>query len=238
MNILGVYYTHNRLNNKLFQTSLDSVKLAQSTYNLKTKSFDCKLIVSSWSKLDDSDNKPNVREYQYSFYRTSNHLNIITQLLRAIYSSPKSELIVFLEHDVIYPETYFLDIEDTIKGSSHQFNGVSNLNYIGLNSTGYLKVIQQDQPLSQISLLRDIAIEVLEQKLRECIVIGQCTIEPDRGNLLRIQPNLKRKPCIHVNMNQTLQNHHLTNHYDCYEKVSSFPENHSKWGSFKNFNLF
>ena len=61
------------------------------------------------------------------------------------------DVVCFLEHDVLYPPDYFDRVAQTFRQNPGA-NVVSNLDYEGLNSTGWLAVKDRHEPMHQLSM--------------------------------------------------------------------------------------
>jgi hypothetical protein len=156
--------------------------------------------------------------------RTSSHLNQVLQILQLLYTAEAIKdykYVSFLEHDVLYPEGYFEypDFEDGC---------VSNMNYIGLNKSGFQKKTANHQPLSQVTMLFEYAIKHFESILPNAVLNNSGLLEP--------QVKIKKwdcvNPAVHVNHGK-----HFTSHYSIYSKETS-PEN-EYWKSYERYlNLF
>ena len=70
------------------------------------------------------------------------------------------DIVCFLEHDTLYPDDYFDRVADAFL--AHPLAPVvSNLDYEGLNATGFLDVKERHEPMHQLSLQADYAINNL-----------------------------------------------------------------------------
>lgn len=85
---------------------------------------------------------------------------------------------------------------------------------------------------------RDHLMISLQKKMAECVRTGWCCIEPDdRDDWIIIPHNDPMPPIVHVNMNSTGNNHHLTDHYNFYSQ-SDFRMQHPFWGDYTRFGVF
>lgn len=230
VHIIGVFYTHNKINASLLNASLNTIKEAQEYSNLQGVNT-VEIIAAPWEKL------PWPKTQYPSFFKHNGHLNICTQILRVLYNH-KSDLVCFLEHDCLYPVNYFERVAEAFMDNPEAL-AISNLDYIGLNETGYLAVKERHEPMSQLSMPHAIAKGNLERGVVDCIKEGWCYVEPnDKTGFVRL-PYLGNYPSVHVNMNHTKENHHFTNHYGvCYEDQSSLGKHHPYWGDMNRFNIF
>ena len=95
---------------------------------------------------------------------------------------------------------------------------VSNLDYEGLNATGWLAVKERHDPMHQLSMRRHFALANLDRAESDCTRQGRAYLEPqgDRSDWLRL-PATGKSPSIHVNHRRR-----FTSHGDvCYEAESS-----------------
>jgi hypothetical protein len=221
--ILAAYYTHNRIRESLLRTSIQSVASA-------CKHAGSDLVVCSWEPV------PGDWKNIICPYKDNGLLNIIIQILMIMYKYEGAyNFISLCEHDCLYPHDYFTRLQKLID-TGRAVEGISNREYIGLNETGYLRVNQRDEPTSALSLEWSFARATLERKLKTFIAGGYCCIEPeDKSAFLRLEDG--GHPMVHVNMNNTDKNHHLTSHYNVYEKDGQQME-HPYWGDYKKLNIF
>ncbi|MEJ7593798.1 MAG: hypothetical protein WKF77_19845 [Planctomycetaceae bacterium] len=111
---------------------------------------------------------------------------------------------------------------------------------MGLRPNGYATCWYHTQPLFAMVVRRDALLASLEAKLRECVLNGWCCIEPDDRSDWLIRPvDAGITPIVHVNMETTNSNHHLTNHHHFYSLTETTDElpgwgHHSKFGIFSN----
>lgn len=231
MKILGIFYTNNKVNPALLQLSLKEINRAR-TYSELVEKNKVTVITSVWEAIVD-----NPFPEAISFYRNNGHLNIITQILNTLYRV-HADVVCFLEHDCLYPIDYFERVAAVMENNPEAL-GVSNLDYIGMNATGYQDVVLRHEPMSQLSMTYQHAVENMEHKLRECILHGSSCVEPDDKSRLVQIPYTGIQPAIHVNMNNTGHNHHFTSHADvCYEPDSGGKMTHPYWGNHQQFNFF
>lgn len=219
--VLGIYYTSSNVHPALAKASIDSVeKMIANTPGGK-------VVYSVWNKI------PYISEdrQQVTYFRHNGHLNIALQIYRALLTNTEYDLVAFLEHDVLYHENYLNNLANSIR-PNHE--GVSYRSFCGMNAKGYQKLIQQDEPMSMLSLRYDRAIQLMQEKISYYAIHGHGCIEPDnkRGLL-----SLQGVDNVHVNMNETTHSHHLTSHYNCYSKTNVFNP-HPYWGDYKNFHIF
>lgn len=232
--VLGVFCTTNKINPNLLRSVLQHIKTAAD--NAEQCVVD--VVTCSWQPINGNPFRGIITPVQ-----NLGHLNYVLQIKQILTTQP-SDIVVMLEHDVLYPDNYFDYIVSNWDKSRY---GVWNLNYIGMNDTGFLKVRQRDAPMSMMAAARFYFDKVMNMKLEEALSKfndrsgGSIFIEPNIADF-RMLPFTNIKPCIHVNMNKRGEwgtgqlglNHHFTNHCDvCYESESGGVVEHSDWGSHK-----
>jgi hypothetical protein len=138
---------------------------------------------------------------------TSSHLNQLLQVMQLLYQAKEIhnyEYVSFLEHDVLYPEGYF-DFPDFEEGCV-----MTNMNYMGINSSGFQPLGQKDEPFHQMTMRFDEAIKHCESILSNALIRNAGLIEPQ--NNIRNQWNCIN-PAIHINHGK-----HFTSHFNVYTK--------------------
>lgn len=206
--ILGIFYTNNSIKPEILKSSLDSIYKA----SIKNPTD---ILVSSWENILDSK-FPTIK----CSVATRNHFNIayqICQLLATAEQTKKYKYVAFLEHDVLYGEDYF-NFDD------FEGNVLSNENFIGINSSGFQSKKQSDQPLHQLILKFDYALEHFKQILFESIVKG-INLEPSHNP--PYTQRISSQPSIHVNHGRN-----FTSHFNIYSKENYF--NDEYWGDSKS----
>ncbi len=153
------------------------------------------------------------------------HLSIIEKIAFALQQFP-ADYVSLHEHDMLYPADYLLSIHEVIEETGTEFDYIAYSNLMGVNKTGYQKRLLKDFPFSTLTFSSHILNNLLVHKRNEFFKNGQwCYLEPGYGgsyghHLRRLQL-MSDTPCVHINMNQTVSNHHFTNHYLTYEPTSS-----------------
>lgn len=164
--------------------------------------------------------------------RKAGHGNIIRQIRQAIahVEGWPWDVICFLEHDVLYPRDYFQRVGEAFCAHP-QSTVVSNLDYEGLNATGWLVVKERHEPMHQLSMRRLFALANLDRAEEDCTRQGWAYLEPqgDRSDWLRL-PATGKSPSIHVNHAKRFTSHGEV----CYEAESS-RRLHPAWGDFQNW---
>jgi hypothetical protein len=108
--------------------------------------------------------------------------------------------------------------------------GVSHLDYIGMNHTGWCDVACREEPMHQISLRYEAAVEHMEQVQRVCVVRATGGLEPEDLSVLVRLPYVGKRPSVHVNHSR-----HFTSHPDCYARDSGGKTVHPYWGDFRRY---
>jgi hypothetical protein len=195
MSLLGVWYTNSQAPLSLMQKSLQTIKRAAD----ETMHHNVRVVTSSWLPIAGNSfpcvvGKPDA---------ASGHASIIAQMRAAVdsvqwHNEYVFDAVVFLEHDVLYPPGYFDKIGDAFDGG--EVPVVSNLDYEGLNATGWLAVKERHEPNHQLALRRDVFFANLDRAQAECDKQGWCLLEPqgDRNDWVRLPP-VGLTPAIHVN---------------------------------------
>jgi hypothetical protein len=200
---LGIWYSNNNVDKTV----------AASVSNLERFKDVADILTCVWKPI------PNNPFYQaIAMTQSSNHLNIIIQILQLLYTAKQLnnyEYVSFLEHDVLYPDGYF-DFPDFDSGV------MTNMNYIGLCTEGFQKRNADHEPLHQMTMRFDHAISHFENLMKEAIKLGGVLVEP---NIARRQWNCKN-PAIHINHGK-----HFTSHFSIYSKSST--TDNLYWGDAK-----
>ncbi|MCL4285524.1 MAG: hypothetical protein KJZ62_10535 [Fimbriimonadaceae bacterium] len=224
MRILGCWYSTNAIHEKILRSSIatldravDQSRIAEPTVRT------CTWQLIPWSPFVGWE----------AHFRLGVHFGIVLQVLRIFYEEQSRgeeyDAVCFLEHDVLYPEDYFDRVANALLSNPDKV-GVSHLDYIGLNHTGWLEVTSRHDPMHEISLRYEKALEHFENLCRECALRGAALLEPeDKSTLVRI-PYLGERPSCHINHSR-----HFTTHYNCYAKDSGGQTEHPYWGDFENY---
>jgi hypothetical protein len=232
--VLGVFCTTNQINPELLQTVIKRIQIAAEN----AQECDVEIVTCPWLHIAD-----NPFEETLSFSKAYGHLNYALQI-KQVLSKHKSDIVAVLEHDMLYPDNYF---DNIVKNWDNTRYGVWNLNYEGINDSGFLNVRQRDAPFSTLAAARFYFDAHMNKKLDEALSrfgTGNASIfiEPELADF-KILPYTGEKPCLHVNMNQrggwgtgsVGKNHHFTNHCEvCYEPDAQGKVIHKDWGHVKN----
>lgn len=215
---LGIFYTNNgdEQDQKVILKSLQTLH--------KNKPDDVDIITSVWSKIPQNPFPEFLSPYQ-----SKTHLNQVLQILQLLYTAEsigEYQTVSFLEHDVLYPEGYF-NYPHFNKGEV-----LNNQNFCGLNSSGWQRLIQRDQPLHQMSMWLDDAILHFNSLLKNAILTNSGCPEPDQTKFKRITWQSNHKP-IHINTKRG-----FTSHWAIYEWGNEIKQD-DYWGDCINYlNLF
>jgi len=186
---LGIFYTNNNVDRVVSQ-SLKSLE--------KFENVD--ILTCVW--------KPIINNKFYetqALTKSSNHLNIIIQILQLLYVAKQTgsyKYVSFLEHDVLYPDGYF-DYPDFDNGVN------TNMNYMGICDRGFQKKTADHEPLHQMTMVFNQAVDHFENSFKEAIRNGSVLLEPGNNR----QKWVCRNPAIHVNHGK-----HFTSHYTIYSR--------------------
>lgn len=202
---LGIFYTNNNVD-KVVKASLDTL----TKFNGKADILTC-----TWKHIEG-----NPFYEAMAMTKSSNHLNIVIQILQLLYvakSSGNYDYVSFLEHDVLYPDGYFdyPEFEDGV---------ITNMNYMGICASGFQKRMAAHEPLHQMTMRFKDALVHFENLFKEAIANGQVLLEPEmrRGKWECVNP------AVHVNHGK-----HFTSHYTIYGAGNI--EHDPYWGDFKDW---
>lgn len=200
-NKLGIWYSNN---------NVDKV-VRESVLSLEKFKDDADILTCVWRPVTSNP------FYQcIAMTQSSNHLNIIIQILQLLYVAKETgnyKYVSFLEHDVLYPDGYF-DFPDFNTGV------LTNMNYMGICEGGFQQKNADHEPLHQMTMIFDEAITHFENLMKDAIRMGSVLVEPN--------PNRKqwrcKNPAIHVNHGK-----HFTSHFSIYSRNTT--PSHPYWGN-------
>ena len=231
-NLLAVWYTDNSAPGPLLESSLKSIQIAEG----QTMRHNVDVVSSSWFPIPLNPFSAVV----YSGEHKRSHETIAKQILEVVNSvDRKYDGLVFMEHDVLYPENYFDLVGDALEDNP-QSDVISNQNYIGLNETGWLTVKQRDEPMHQLTIRFAFALINLDRALADCKKQGWAYLEPHHGeqrrNWTRLMPVLGdagnlTMASVHVNH----KNGRFTSHGEVVFNQVSTTQNHPHWGEAKKY---
>jgi hypothetical protein len=201
---LGIWYSNNNVDKTV----------RESVLNLQRFKDVADILTCVWRPI------PGNPFYQgIAMTQSSNHLNIIIQILQLLYTGRELgnyEYVSFLEHDVLYPDGYF-DFPDFEGGV------LTNMNYIGICNEGFQVKTANHEPLHQMTMRFTDAIQHFENLMKEAIRMGGVLVEPD---VKRKQWNCDN-PAIHINHGK-----HFTSHFSIYSKETT--DHNPYWGDAKS----
>jgi hypothetical protein len=241
LKVLGIYNTTNKLHPDLLNLTLSSISRAANNCEVA----DVKIVTCSWQPIPGSQFKGYITPF-----RDLGHLNYVLQM-KQILVNEHADIVCILEHDMMYPPTYFTRIVEAWDGSKY---GVIDENYIGVNQTGWVDVIHRHQPFSVMSMAKFYLEQELNRAIDECLKnidnsapYGWCYVEPHNKSDFKVLPFTNSWPCVHFNMNQLGaygtgaigKNHHFTSHAEvCYAPSSNGKLYRDDWGDYKTYFTF
>ena len=227
MKHLAVLYTNNKIRSQAIEKSLSCFLRTISRPDLPYHTTGAVVSAHPVSEFFAMENKNIKNIIAPVEILDQGHLSIIEKISMAL-ELFASDYVSLHEHDVLYPDTYLLTVQDAIVAiSDNSFDYLAYNNIIGVNKTGFQQRLVEDYPLSTLTFRLPVIRDLLDHKRREFSVNkGWCYLEPGYGgsygkHFRRIQLGKgSAKPVVHINMNQTCHNHHLTDHCLTYEPVS------------------
>jgi hypothetical protein len=209
-NRLGIWYSNDQTSHPAVIKSLETIQKAAENK--------ADIITCVWYSVPN-----NPFTEVISWNRSSSHLNQMLQILQCIYTAKTMgnyDYVSFLEHDVMYGEGYF-DYPDFERGAVW-----TNMNYGGINRDGWQERGQNDEPMHQMTMRIDDAIEHFTSILPNALVTNSGMIETQ--TMERKQWNAVNQS-IHINHGS-----HFTSHFNIYKKDNLSLE-HSYWGNHKDY---
>lgn len=228
LRLLGVWYSNNSAPEKLLQASLGTIQNAVK----QTMHHDVVVTTSAWKEIPGNPfpcaiGKPDVE----------GHAAILQQIETCLHACEEKypnfsyDGVAFLEQDVLYSPGHFDRMGDALATGAPV---VSNLDYEGLNETGWLAVKERHEPFHQLSMRCDVAMANLTRCEEEVRNGQQVLLEPqgDRADWIRLMPQ-GLTPAIHVNHPKEGR---LTNHGEVVFEASSHGRLfHSFWQDFRQW---
>jgi hypothetical protein len=179
LKMLGIWYTNNSAPPKVMLQSLQTIKRAQELTR-----EDVKVVTCPWEHVQGNPFPETLATYRSG----PAHLNIARQQRQCLMPGTvngyvydeawEPAVVCFLEHDVLYPPDYFDRVAKTFR-QNPDATVVSNLDYIGLNASGWLRVRDRHEPLHQLSVRYDEALANLDRAEAEAEAAGMCELEPE-----------------------------------------------------------
>lgn len=225
--ILAVWYTDNTAPESLLRSSLAALKAAADG----ATRHDVKVITVGWKPIEGNP-FPFV---QYDGPPQRSHKAIVHQLRQGVgahlIAGGAADAVACCEHDVLYPADYF-DRHGDALGSNPSAAVSSNTDYIGLNATGWLAVVQRDEPMHQLCIRWGKMLAHLD-----ALHAGSVShVEPDhagaRNDWVRVRHG-GPMPSVHVNhQGRGDGSQRFTNHGEvCYAQHSGGAVEHGYWGN-------
>lgn len=210
---LGIFYSNNT-NEKIFpaiKKSLDTIEKAADGV--------ADIVTCVWNPIEGNPFLEVI-----SHMKSGGHLNQLIQIMQCLYTAKnigEYKWVSFLEHDVMYPEDYFMfednDSENTI---------FTNMNYIGVCDRGFQDRKQHDQPFHQMTMRFNDAIKHCESILENAILTNSGLIEPQN---MVVEMWYNTNPSVHINHGV-----HFTSHYSIYDS-DNVNETNDYWGDHKDY---
>lgn len=208
---LGIFYSNNNKpeTQATIKKSLESIQIASEGV--------ADIITCMWRPQEGNPFRELI-----CWTQTYSHLNQLLQILQCLYAAKEVkdyDFVSFLEHDVLYSAGHFEYPE-----FKHGYV-LTNMNYMGMNRSGFQERTQDDEPFHQMTMRFDDALEHCESILQNAILMNSGLIEPQ---------NLRRKqwksihPNVHVN-----HGHHFTSHNSIYSKETYNPAQY--WGNHNDY---
>lgn len=209
-NRLGIWYSNDTTHHPAVIKSLETIQ--------KAGEGKADIVTCVWNPIPS-----NPFHEVISWNRSSSHLNQLLQILQCIYTAQTINMyqyVSFLEHDVMYGEGYF-DYPDFDRGEVW-----TNMNYGGINRDGWQRRGQNDEPMHQMTMRTEDAIEHFQSILGNALITNSGNIETDK--LIRKQWECETES-IHINHGS-----HFTSHFNIYRKDNVFGE-HPYWGEHSKY---
>lgn len=211
---LGVFYSNNTRPETFpaIRASLRSIE--------KAAAGKVDILTCMWN------NEPENPFPQYiAWTKTFSHLNQLLQIMQLLYIARRVhnyETVSFLEHDVLYPEGYF-DYPEILPGTV-----ITNMNYMGINKSGWQGVPVKHEPFHQMTMRFDEAIKHCESILENALVTNSGLIEPQIPNIIRRKWNCIN-PAVHIN-----HGGHFTSHFSIYS-TTDIKDYDPYWGKHSDY---
>jgi hypothetical protein len=208
---LGIFYSNN-INESIYpaiSASLDSIQTAAKGH--------ADIITCMWRT---HPNNP-FREY-LAWTNTSSYLNMVLQILQLLYTARetnKYQYVSFLEHDVLYAPGYF-NYPDFDQGVI-----IANMNYMGINRSGFQRRQQHDRPLHQLTMRFDDAVTHFTNLLPTALIHNSGLLEPQ----LTMTDWNSEFPSVHINHGS-----HFTSHFSIYS-TTDISSTHPYWGEHSRY---
>ena len=207
---LGIWYSNDQRNHPATIKSLETIKIAAENR--------ADIVTCVWNRIQNNPFYEII-----SWNRSSSHLNQLLQILQCIYTAKtmgEYRYVSFLEHDVMYAEGYF-DYPEFDRGEVW-----TNMNYGGINREGWQWRGQDDEPMHQMTMRIEDALEHFHWILGNALVTNSGMIETQ--TMQRKQWSAANES-IHINHGS-----HFTSHFSIYRKENTYAK-HSYWGEHSQY---
>jgi hypothetical protein len=207
---LGIWYSNDQTGHPCIKKSLESIQIASQNK--------ADIITCVWNRIEN-----NPFHEIISWNRSSSHLNQLLQILQCIFTAKTMgnyDYVSFLEHDVMYGEGYF-DFPEFERGEIW-----TNMNYGGINRTGWQNRKQNDEPMHQMTMRIEDALEHFLGILDNALVTNSGMIEDQV--LIRKQWYAENQS-IHINHGS-----HFTSHFTIYDTEDTYKE-HMYWANHNDY---
>jgi hypothetical protein len=202
---LGIWYSNDQRNHPAVIKSLETLKIASGNK--------ADIVTCVWNRVQN-----NPFHEIISWNRSSSHLNQLLQILQCIYTAKtmgEYRYVSFLEHDVMYPVGYF-DYPEFETGEVW-----TNVNFAGINKEGWQHKGQNDEPMHQMTMRIEDALEHFHGILGNALTTNSGLIETQ---ILNRKQWSAANPAIHINHGS-----HFTSHFNIYRKDNTYTS-HPYWG--------
>lgn len=207
---LGIWYSNDQRNHPATIKSLETIKIAAENR--------ADIVTCVWNRIQNNPFYEII-----SWNKSSSHLNQLLQILQCIYTAKtmgEYRYVSFLEHDVMYAEGYF-DYPEFDRGEVW-----TNMNYGGINPEGWQWRGQDDEPMHQMTMRIEDALEHFHWILGNALVTNSGMIETQ--TMQRKQWSAANES-IHINHGS-----HFTSHFSIYRKENTYAK-HSYWGEHSQY---
>ena len=246
LKVAVIWYSNNGAPLKVLDASLASIATAA-----EQSRHDVSVGLSMWKREPAIPFPPSQVVIHQPDPTRKGHATILAQQKEALYAAMKKwngelrafpDIVVFCEHDVLYPPDYFDRMAESFAKSDCKVTTrvVANNDYVGLNATGYLGVKELHQPLHQIAMSYPTFVTNHERAEKDCMVNAAkgegywAYLEPDhaadRSHWVIIPPAFAM-PSVHINHEGVGGLRRLTSHGEVvYNADSGGMTDHIYWG--------
>ena len=198
---LGIFYSNNQLDQGIFDAVIRQLETI--------KNID---IITCCKKKLDNSNFINLQ----SRVEENSHFAIAVQILQCLTYANRIgsyKTVSLLEHDVLYHSSHF---------NYQPFKGViCNMNYEGKNKQGWQGRDHNHEPLHQITMEFNVALEYFKDLVVKYIGNEEALLEPNELGITRVEDD---GTSIHINHDRN-----FTSHYSIYSKNTQ--TTHKNWNN-------